>query len=85
MTGDYEVVEVRARKPRILGTAVSSVVVLVFILLGLFWAVNAQNDLEWVHGKYGEKCYIKGTEHKNIKYPVYFDSYEECELDLLKP
>lgn len=60
-------------------------VCLIGIVLGLmavFFLVNAHASLEWVHGKYGEKCYIKGTEHKNIRYPVYFDSREECLRDL---
>lgn len=31
-----------------------------------------------VKGKYGTKCYLAGQESNNIKYPVYFDSLDEC-------
>lgn len=53
------------------------------IILGaiaLIVVVDAHNDLQWVYGTHGgEKCYLKGSEHGNIRYPSEpYSSYSAC-------
>ena len=38
----------------------------------------AKQTTSYLRGEYGEKCYVKGSEHKNITYPIYYDSWEDC-------
>jgi hypothetical protein len=51
-------------------------------LVALLWAYTTQASLDWVKGKYGEKCYYKGTEHANMRHRIYYSSYQSC-LDSL--
>lgn len=59
---------------------------IILALMALFLIMTAQAQLEWVHGTHGgEKCYLKGTEHGNIKYPSEpFKSYTACWESLQK-
>lgn len=64
-------------------------VTIIAIIIGLgaiFFLVTAEAELEWIHGtRGGEKCYLKGTEHGNIKYPsAPFKSYTACWESLQK-
>ncbi|MEE8151276.1 MAG: hypothetical protein V3T43_06130 [Nitrosomonadaceae bacterium] len=36
------------------------------------------NTGSFISGEYGTKCYNEGEEHGGIKYPVKFDTLEEC-------
>lgn len=38
----------------------------------------AKQTTSYLKGKYGQKCYISGSEHKNIKYPIYYDTLDDC-------
>lgn len=79
---DFEIVEMRSREPREVNLAIVLCVVLLVACAALFFVYKAHSNLLWVHGKYGEKCYLAGSEHKNIKYPVYFNTRQECLDDL---
>lgn len=47
-------------------------------LIAYFGVALAGTNLDWVKGKYGTKCYPEGQEHGNLRYKVYYSSYEEC-------
>lgn len=54
------------------------------ILFGAFFIAQAVGKGEFVRGRYGTKCYITGSEHGNIEYPIYFDTVDECLRSLYK-
>lgn len=55
-----------------------AILAMVLVVFGCFFVARAVGDDEFVRGKYGAKCYIRGTEHANIKYPIYFDTLDDC-------
>jgi len=48
----------------------------VMLSLNTFWVAE---DIDFVAGEYGERCYPEGNEHKLIVYPHYFKTLAECE------
>lgn len=57
-------------------------IIIVLICFGIGLFSFARRD-GFIRGQYGRKCYNVGSEHGNIKYPVYFETLEEC-LDSLQ-
>ena len=53
------------------------VLVEVIAVAGLF-TVHRAGEGEYVRGKFGEKCYHIGSEHGNIKYPIFYPSLDDC-------
>lgn len=53
-------------------------VVLGFICGALLFTVYANEKAEFLKGKYGHKCYMRGSEHGNIEYPIFFESVDDC-------
>lgn len=49
----------------------------IVILVSVF-LLASDSKMVWVRGEYGKRCYEKGEEHKNIKYPVLFETLEDC-------
>ena len=35
-------------------------------------------DDSYISSRYGTKCFAIGQEHKNIKYPILFESLDDC-------
>lgn len=60
-----------------------AILLITAIMFGSFVLSYARIGGDFVRGKYGGKCYIVGSEHGNIEYPVYYDTVEEC-LESLK-
>lgn len=51
--------------------------VIAFLTLCVLFAF-ADRGTSFIRGEFGVKCYINGSEHGNIKYPIFFDSLEDC-------
>ena len=51
--------------------------VVVLFAMGVTYAKDL-SDRNFVRGKYGDKCYVVGTEHRNIEYPIYYTSLDDC-------
>lgn len=60
-----------------------AIIYLIVSLIVVSLAVNVIFGVKyygkWVAGKYGEKCYLKGFENKNIKYLIEFDNLDQCQ------
>ena len=52
--------------------------ILGFILGMALFTAKAMSDDVFIKGEYGHKCYIKGTAHGNIEYPIYYKTVEDC-------
>lgn len=52
--------------------------------IAAFSFVSYSNSNLFVRGIFGDKCYARGSEHGNIKHPLYFDTLDECLDSLLK-
>ena len=52
------------------------------VIAGLFFGhdlfMMGRNHFDFVAGKYGKYCYEKANQPESIKYPRYFETYEEC-------
>lgn len=54
-------------------------VIIAAVILGLVaFSISATSNNNFVRGKHGSKCYMEGTEHGNIRMPIYFETLEEC-------
>ncbi len=61
---------------RYLTTTVLVVIVTSFLVMYAFGI--DEKLVHYIAGKYGSKCYVEGSEHGNIKYPVEFESLDDC-------
>lgn len=57
---------------------VIGIVAIILLVLASLAVAYAVNKGEYVRGEYGKKCYITGSQHGNIKYPIYYDTLAEC-------
>ena len=52
---------------------------LVVVAFMFLYAFGYDQDLvTYIKSRHGEKCYLEGQEHGNIKYPIEFKSLEDC-------
>jgi hypothetical protein len=42
------------------------------------YSLFGRPSYQYVRGRYGKICYIKGHESKEIRYPVYFKTLDDC-------
>lgn len=58
----------------------------VIIVTWVVWILSSNAIVNYEHpavrGEFGKICYFVGSEHKNIKKPLYFDSIELCQESL---
>jgi len=53
-----------------------SAVLAVFLVISFILGFNS--GVKYIASKYGNKCYIVGQENGNIKYPIKFETLEDC-------
>lgn len=54
------------------------IILISIIVIGSLFAAYSFQRHTYVKGKYGQKCYTIENMNRNIKYPIYFDSLEDC-------
>lgn len=62
-----------------------SITVTTIICVFIIAAILLYKDKTWnfEKGKFGKKCYPFAQADKNIKYPLYFDTMENCQKTLI--
>lgn len=54
------------------------IAIIAFIFGVIVFSATATSNKNFIRGQYGKKCYMVGSEHGNIKYPIYFETLDEC-------
>lgn len=53
-----------------------------FVIVAGAYAYTQDKQLEYVRGQHGDICYLRDFANKNIKYPLYFRTIDECVASL---
>ena len=66
-------------KKAILYSIIVTIALCIVIMGNLVWGIVHSHLYPYVAGKTGQKCYLNGWQHANVKYMKYFRNLEDCE------